>query len=310
MANRTARYAHTVHGTNPQYLIENIVRKRIYESKYWKEHCTLLTSADVLERAVDDLRYVGGIYGANIKPTPFICLALKLLQIQPQHEIITFYLKQTEFKYLRALGAFYLRLVGDAKDIYKELEPLYNDYRKLRFMDKSHKFTVIHMDEFIDCLLRDDRALDTVLPRLTKRYVLEDIGQIKLYRSELDELDLIPHQMIEERIEQLKLEQQAGHKDDLRNEEQPHMSGRERDGYESRTYSDNRRDRRSYEERSHNERSSRRGDDHPGDRSDRRRSRSPQSSGRYKQVVKSRFRQQDIDNENAIRAKLGLRPLR
>lgn len=30
------------------------------------------------------------------------------------------------------LGAFYLRLVGTPADIYQYLEPLYNDYRKIR----------------------------------------------------------------------------------------------------------------------------------------------------------------------------------
>jgi pre-mRNA-splicing factor 38A len=35
-------------------------------------------------------------------------------------------------RYLRALGAFYLRLTGKSKEIYQYLEPLLNDYRKLR----------------------------------------------------------------------------------------------------------------------------------------------------------------------------------
>lgn len=35
-------------------------------------------------------------------------------------------------RYVRILGAFYLRLVGKPIDIYQYLEPLYNDYRKLR----------------------------------------------------------------------------------------------------------------------------------------------------------------------------------
>ena len=35
-------------------------------------------------------------------------------------------------RYVRVLGAFYLRLVGKALDVYQYLEPLYNDYRKLR----------------------------------------------------------------------------------------------------------------------------------------------------------------------------------
>ena len=33
---------------------------------------------------------------------------------------------------MRILGAFYLRLVGKPTDVYQYLEPLYNDYRKLR----------------------------------------------------------------------------------------------------------------------------------------------------------------------------------
>lgn len=33
---------------------------------------------------------------------------------------------------MRALGAFYLRLTGKSKEIYQYLEPLLNDYRKLR----------------------------------------------------------------------------------------------------------------------------------------------------------------------------------
>lgn len=35
-------------------------------------------------------------------------------------------------RYVRILGAFYLRLTGSDTDVYHYLEPLYNDYRKLR----------------------------------------------------------------------------------------------------------------------------------------------------------------------------------
>lgn len=38
---------------------------------------------------------------------------------------------------MRALGAFYMRLVGTSVEIYKYLEPLYNDYRKIRFQNKE-----------------------------------------------------------------------------------------------------------------------------------------------------------------------------
>jgi pre-mRNA-splicing factor 38A len=43
MANRTIKDAKTVHGTNPQYLIEKIIRTRIYDSRFWKEDCFALS---------------------------------------------------------------------------------------------------------------------------------------------------------------------------------------------------------------------------------------------------------------------------
>ena len=43
MANRNVSDAKTVKGTNPQYLVEKIIRSRIYESKYWKEQCFALS---------------------------------------------------------------------------------------------------------------------------------------------------------------------------------------------------------------------------------------------------------------------------
>ena len=43
MANRTVKDAHSVKGTNPQYLVEKIIRTRIYECRYWKEECFALS---------------------------------------------------------------------------------------------------------------------------------------------------------------------------------------------------------------------------------------------------------------------------
>jgi pre-mRNA-splicing factor 38A len=51
----------------------------------------------LIDRAID-LRYVGGIYAGNIKPTPFLCLTLKLLQLQPEKEIVIEYIRQEDFK--------------------------------------------------------------------------------------------------------------------------------------------------------------------------------------------------------------------
>ena len=50
-----------------------------------------------MDRAME-LRYVGGSYGANIKVTPFMCLLLKMLQIQPDKDVIVEFIKQQDFK--------------------------------------------------------------------------------------------------------------------------------------------------------------------------------------------------------------------
>ena len=36
------KYARTVKGTNPQYLVEKIIRTRVYDCRYWKEECFAL----------------------------------------------------------------------------------------------------------------------------------------------------------------------------------------------------------------------------------------------------------------------------
>ncbi|CAI2172816.1 10184_t:CDS:2 [Funneliformis geosporum] len=177
MANRTVSDAIAVHGTNPQYLIEKIIRTRIYESLYWKEFCFGLTAETLIDKAIE-LTSFGGEYG-NQKPTEFLCLTCKLLQLQPSKEIVLEFIRNEEYKYLRALGAFYLRLVGNSLEIYQTLEPLLNDYRKLRKRTNDGDFEIVCMDVFIDELLREERACDTILPRILKRHVLEENGELE-----------------------------------------------------------------------------------------------------------------------------------
>ena len=43
MANRIIKDAISIKGFNPQFLVEKIIRTRIYESRYWKEECFALT---------------------------------------------------------------------------------------------------------------------------------------------------------------------------------------------------------------------------------------------------------------------------
>ncbi|KAK7100426.1 pre-mRNA-splicing factor 38A-like [Littorina saxatilis] len=186
MANRTVKDAHSIKGTNPQYLVEKIIRTRIYECRYWKEECFALTAALLVDKAME-LRYIGGVYGGNVKPTPFLCLILKMLQIQPEKDIVVEFIRNEDFKYVRALGAFYMRLTGTAMDCYKYLEPLYYDYRKLRRMSRDGKFELIHMDEYIDELIREERNSDIILPRIQKRNVLEESNQLEPRVSAVEE---------------------------------------------------------------------------------------------------------------------------
>jgi len=113
-----------------------------------------------------------------MQPSRFLCLTLKMLQIQPDDEIIYALIKNEDFKYVRALGAFYLRLTGRPKDVYSYIESLYNDYRKLRLRTVSNTWEIIHMDEFIDSLLRDTAVCGVSLPRLPKREHLVEAGYL------------------------------------------------------------------------------------------------------------------------------------
>jgi len=177
MANVTDPLASAIHGTNPQNLIEYITRQRIYDSQYWKEHLFGCAAADVAEKAALQLQAIGGSYGGNAKPTRFLCLVLKMLQIQPDDEIVDELINNENFKYVRALGAFYLRLTGRPADIYEKLEPLYNDYRKLKYRNPTD-WRLLHMDEFVDQLLKDDRVCGIALPRLPNRDVLVESGYL------------------------------------------------------------------------------------------------------------------------------------
>ncbi|CAB4066196.1 PRPF38A [Lepeophtheirus salmonis] len=289
MANRTVKDATTIKGTNPQYLIEKVIRTRIYDSKYWKEQCFALTAELLVDKAME-LRYIGGTFAGNIKPTPFLCL---------------------DFKYVRALGAFYLRLVGSSLDCYKYLEPLLNDYRKIRVQDKQGKFNLSHMDEFVDTLLREERLCDTILPRIQIRSILEETQNLEPRVSILDE-DL------DEEIEESSSEEEEGILKDDEGDTKKHKSKRRRDSSSERYKSSRRRrrsrsvsrDRRRNRSRSRS-RSPRRHDRRRDERSHHRRKESSQkssSSNSYKS--KGGADEMSIEETNKLRISLGLNPLK
>ncbi|NXQ35329.1 PR38A factor, partial [Alaudala cheleensis] len=204
MANSTAKDTLSIHGSDPQHLVEKIIRSRIYECRYWKEQCFGLTAELVVDKAVE-LKYLGGVYGGNVKPTPFLCLVLKMLQIQPQKEIIVEFIRNEEFRYVRVLGALYMRLTGTATDCYRYLEPLYSDYRRIKRQNRNGEFELMHVDEFIEELLHEERVCDIILPRLQKRAVLEGAEQLEPRVSALEE-DMDDAESSEEEEEDEKLE--------------------------------------------------------------------------------------------------------
>lgn len=53
------------------------------------------------------MQTIGGVY-ANQRPTEFLCLTLKLLQLQPEKEILIEYLTAEEFKYVHSVSSLLL----------------------------------------------------------------------------------------------------------------------------------------------------------------------------------------------------------
>jgi len=183
-----------IRGDNPLKLFEKPVRDRIVDSYYWKEQCFGLNAATLLDRAVE-LNCIGGTFGVAQKPTPFLCLAFKLLQLTPKREIVEFYLSHAgeEFKYLRALAAFYVRLTWEKdEEIYTTLEPLLKDSRKLRRRMREG-WQLTYVDQFVDDLLVKGRVCATTLPKINPRGFLEDEDRLEPRQSalgeELEELD-------------------------------------------------------------------------------------------------------------------------
>lgn len=198
-----------VRGVNPATLFEKAVRDRITDSYYWKEQCFGLNAATLCDRAIE-LSSIGGTYGVSEKPTAFLCLAFKMLQLNPTRDVVLEYLNfsdpgsddedqengvlqdRGDFKYLRALAAFYVRLTFDAVDVYKTLEPLLLDYRKIKRRVRD-SFVLTYMDQFVDDLLMKDRMCGTSLWKLPSRQQLEDLElldeRISPLADELEEMD-------------------------------------------------------------------------------------------------------------------------
>ncbi|CAH0488023.1 unnamed protein product [Peronospora farinosa] len=183
--NATDPSAQSVHGVNPQTLIEKIMRNRIYSSIYWKEQCFGLTTETLVDKAVE-LSEFGGTFGGNQQPTHFLCLLLKMLQLQPELEVVKQFIENEDYKYVTILGAVYLRLVGKPIDVYPLLEPLLSDYRKIRRRNVIG-WEITHVDEIADALLNEEFYVDLALPRLVEREILEKNNGLMPRKSPLED---------------------------------------------------------------------------------------------------------------------------
>lgn len=182
-----AKNAEKVHGVNPVFLVEKIIRERILDSVYWKRDCFQLSILTIMDKAVS-LRLIGTYADAgNTRASHFICLLLKLLQLQPPREFVLYFLRNPHFKYLSVLAALYIRMTFSSADVYRELDPMLNDYRKLRIRNSfSQRLEIIHMDELIDRLLNDEKFCDLILPRLLSRFQLEEMELLEPRESVLE----------------------------------------------------------------------------------------------------------------------------
>ncbi|KAL7818243.1 PRP38 domain-containing protein [Trichoderma gracile] len=193
-------------GLNPATIMEKAVKDRIVDSYFYKEQCFALNEADIVDRVVEHVSFIGGTHGASQKPSPFLCLAFKLLELAPSDAILQEYLSYggEHFKYLRALACFYVRLTRQAKDVYLTLEPFLVDRRKLRRKARTGT-TLTFVDEFVDDLLTKDRVCATSLWKMPKRETLEDLEILEPRVSPLGDLeDLLEEEEEEEEEEEKK----------------------------------------------------------------------------------------------------------
>mmetsp|Transcript_4525 Transcript_4525/g.6668 ORF Transcript_4525/g.6668 Transcript_4525/m.6668 type:complete len:274 (-) Transcript_4525:71-892(-) len=173
-----------VHGTLLiERRIERLVRQRIVDSLYYKQHCFGLNAESLIDKAAS-LEYVGGTFGAHSAPSPFLCLLYRMLNLNLDLDIVLAFIHNDHYKYLRILGAFYFRLVvEDPLLILSTLEPLLSNYsrivvRRSPSSSKPHGFHLSSTDVLIDDMLSLDFMFSLSLPSLPSRPLLASQGRL------------------------------------------------------------------------------------------------------------------------------------
>lgn len=204
---KQAKYHDKRNILNKSYLVEPIIRHRIHDSIFYKQHLYLTNESTILPVISQHVHYVSGADSVG-RPSPFIQCILRLLELEPSKEIINVYLDQlsyNEFKYLTALTLLYIRLVYPSEEVYNIFDKYAQDYRKLRIRLKTPQFDYMqqpihyklgYMDEFIDDLLTQERVVDLILPRLIPRLSLVERGLVaprQYFIDDEQQKDLVSH---------------------------------------------------------------------------------------------------------------------
>ncbi|KAI5959707.1 hypothetical protein KGF57_002044, partial [Candida theae] len=139
---KQAKYHDKRNILNKSYLVEPIIRHRIHDSKFYKQHLYLANESTILPIITKHVHYISGVDSMG-RPSPFLQCLLRMLELEPSKEIIKVYsdqLSYNEFKYLTALTLLYIRLVYTSEEIYNIFDQHAQDYRKLRIKLKTPQF--------------------------------------------------------------------------------------------------------------------------------------------------------------------------
>lgn len=167
-------------------LCEPIIRHRVQDSLFYKQHLHLTNEQTILSVVVTHVQYIGGT-DSNNRPSPFLCCLVRLLEIEPSSDIVELFLTQNgynEFKYLTALAIIYSRMVNGA-GFFHLFDRYITDFRKLRYQNKQPQivngvpinYSIKHMDEWVDDLINEERVVDIKIPHLGPRLLYVERGE-------------------------------------------------------------------------------------------------------------------------------------
>lgn len=173
---------------NKAHLVEPIIRHRIQDSLFYKQHLFSTNELSIVPVIVREVQYIGGTDSSG-RPSPFLCCLLRMLELEPSDDILSLYLRQNgynEFKYLTALALLYSRMVCGPATVFALFDEYISDYRRLRSRLKVPQFVndlpvhykVIHMDEWVDQLVESDRVVDLAMAYLVPRKTLVQKGEV------------------------------------------------------------------------------------------------------------------------------------